>query len=89
MDAFNDKQRLADRDVSSARIAANPNPHKDAGEMMTRIRQLQTNGLDVEAIRLEIGTVSFNGALPDYLAIGGIMHICRTGPSIVEKLVLK
>ena len=50
VDAFNDKERLADRDVSTVRVAANPNPNKDSGVLMTRIRQLQTLGLDVEAI---------------------------------------
>ena len=85
VDTFNGKER----DVSTVRVETNPTPHKATGEIMTKIRQLHDLGTDVEDIRLAIGTVSFSGALPDYLAIGGIGYICRTGPSIVSKLTMK
>ena len=79
VDAYNSKERLADRDVSTVRVAANPNPNKNYSQIMARIRQLQSDGLGVEAIQLEIGAVSFNGAVADFIAIQGIAQICRTG----------
>ena len=88
VDAFNDKQNLQQRDSSSLRTQANP-PHKAIGEIIKNIRHLHAEGVDVEDIRLAIGPVSFDGQVPDYLAISSITYICRTGPHITKKLTIK
>ena len=87
VNAFNDKTR--GKDVSSARVAANPRPNESYGELINRIRKLHGLGADAEEIQLQIGPVVFDGQPADLLAISSIRYICRTGPPLVSRLSTK
>ena len=88
VNAFQDRQRIEERDVSSARVLTTPRPNRSYNEIIDRIRQLHDLGADPETIQRQIGPVpELSGIVGDMLAITSLQGICGTAKPIWSSLV--
>ena len=88
VNAFKDRRRGEDKDVSSARISTTPTPNRPFAGIIRRVQDLAGVGTDVEDIQLQIGAVPTLSDVPgDRLAISSIQSLCHVAQPIWSSLV--